>query len=198
MKRFLIYFFALLVAVLQPLAAQASYFPETALKPSPRTTFSACTGTFTTASSATDVATLTGSSSKTIALLRVEIIQASVSVAASHNVYLVKRSTANSGGTSSTITSVPLNSGTASATVKSYTANPTTGTTVGKVSQFQFFFSANGAPGNSFPNAVLFDADKYGGPLILSGTGDVAAVNFNGVTDGIGTDFAVRYIWLEY
>src|SRR5689334_4986236 len=86
------------------------------------------------AASATDIFTITGSASKTIRVVEIALI-GTQTTAGVVGIQLVKRSTANSAGTSSAPTVVPHDSASAAgtATVLAYTANPTTGNLVGVV-----------------------------------------------------------------
>jgi len=110
-------------------------------------------------------------------------------------VYLLKRSTANSGGTSSALTAVPLDSNFSSATASGvyYTANPTTGTSLGGIAHV-FLYVNTMVPGYAY---TLFDSTKGGAPIVLRGTSESVSVNYNGVTDPIGTSAAVDIEWSE-
>lgn len=142
-----------------------------------RYAYSANAAAITTAATATDVVTLTGSATKTVRVHRV-VVNGIATAATAVQVGLVKRSTANTGGTSAGLTEVPLNSQgpAASATGLSYTANPTPGTSVGTVALRRVLFgtSATEAP------ATVFDFGDW--PVELRGTGEVLAVNLGGVT----------------
>ena len=140
-------------------------------------TYLAATGWFTPASSPTDVAVLTGSASKTITVLKVWVGASNTTLdnTVHTQVDLVKRSTADSGGTSSAITPVPTDSAnTATATSASYTANPTTGTLVGKINSTRIT--------NAMPSQLIFDASVMGQGILLKGTSQQLAVNLTGLT----------------
>lgn len=131
---------------------------------------------------ATDVFTVTGSATKTIRISKVELngIQ---TTAGQVGVLLLKRSTANSGGTSTTQVAVPYDStnATATSTVLAYTANPTVGTLVGRVFSQRVFM-----PGAATASDAQGLTNAYGDigqqNVVLRGTSEVFAVNFNGVT----------------
>lgn len=95
-----------------------------------------CSGVgFVPVSGATDVFEINNSAgTKTIKVTRIEF-SASAGTAVLLPVTLIKRSTLNSSGTSTTPTITPHSSGDAAATgvVKVYTANPTVGSTAGNV-----------------------------------------------------------------
>ncbi len=132
------------------------------------------------ASSATDIFTITGSASKTIRILRVEVSGTQTTGGATELV-LLKRSTANSSGTSTSPTAVAhdSNNPTASATINAYTANPTTGTLVGNIRAEKLFVAATTAASDKL--FINFGS----GPsqaVVLRGTSQVFAVNLNSAT----------------
>lgn len=173
-----------------------SYFPSTQITDNKETAYCGSTPVFTTAASATDIFNFKGSSTKTVYIRKIHWKQSNIG-SASHNIYLIKRSTANSGGTSSAITAVPLDSNFSSATASGvyYTANPTTGTSVGTISHIPL----HGTYGSSVNQVytTLFDSTKGGSPIVLRGTSESVSVNYNGVTDAAGTSAAVDIEWSE-
>lgn len=195
MKRFITLLFTLYVVLLQPLAANASYFPSTQITDNKETAYCGSTPVFTTAASATDIFNFKGSGTKTIYIRKIVWRQATVSSTGTIQVYLLKRSTANSGGTSSALTAVPLDSNFASATASGvyYTANPTTGTSLGTISHCMLVSGGAIWPGTIY---TLFDSTKGGSPIVLRGTSESVSVNFNGVTNGIGNS-VVDIEWSE-
>lgn len=176
-------------------AAFAGSYGEVQLAPSYKTTYRACTGFFTPAASATDIFRISGSASKTVVITKIEVIHNDV-VNTRDKLYLIKRSTAASGGTSTTATNVPLDSADAAGTavVKSYTANPTEGTSVGNISVIAL---------NSGPYRETYDQNfpKYTPPLVgkspvLRGTAEGLAINGNGVTL-TATSICITVEWTE-
>lgn len=158
-------------------------------------TYSACTAVLTVAASTTDFFTITGAASTKVKIQNI-ILTGEATSNAIPEVILLKRSTANSGGTSTTITAVPHDSGdaAASATVQAYTVNPTTGTLVGNLRAIDLFFS--GASGN--PAQILemnFD-EKAGKCPTLNSASEVIALNLAGVTVA-GANFAISITWTE-
>lgn len=139
------------------------------------------------AGSATDVFCITGSATKTIKIQGIRI-----SGTASANVVIdalmVKRSSANSGGTSSAVTAVPHEStqDAASASVIAYTANPTTGGLVGQLRSQKIVLSGSSAPNiNIVP--VVFQFPVYNGRVpTLIGVAQSVCVNLNGQTINTG------------
>lgn len=176
-------------------AAFAGSYGEVQLAPSYKTSYRAVTGFFTPVASTTDATILQGSASKTVRITNVWLVTNAYVSAMS--VFLIKRSTANSGGTSTTATSVPLDSANAAASVsgvKLYTANPTTGTSIGNVGQISIL--GNGlATSNTNMIYNIYTASPLTQALVLRGTAEGAAINFNGVTGP--TSISVIYEWTE-
>ena len=149
----------------------------------------------------TDIFTITGSATAVIKIRHVAV-SAFQTTSSMQSVSLIKRSTANTGGTSTTPTNVSHDSAdsAATATVRAYTANPTLGTTVGRLAVKKFYVSGaipanNGqfAPGN----IAEFVYDQQGQkPIILRGTSEVIAVNLPGVTL-TGNSFDIFVEWTE-
>jgi len=182
-------------------AAYAGSYGEVQLAPSYKTTYSASTSYFTGAASATDIFQIYGSGTKTVRVLKIFASNTAGSGDSLNLCYLLKRSTANSGGTASTPTVIPLDSNNAAGTavVKNYTANPTLGSTVGQVLAAALVginsASASTTGGTAFP---LFDADKYGQAITLRGTGEGLVVNLNGVSPvGTTAKFQFTVVWTE-
>lgn len=110
-----------------------------------RATYSAAIVGLAVVTGATDFFTVTGSATKTIIIKRVRYSGISTQTT-QVPLSLLIRSTANSGGTSTTLTKVPHDStnALATATVRAYTANPTLGTLVGAIrSPYYTFISIN-------------------------------------------------------
>jgi hypothetical protein len=146
----------------------------------------------------TDMITITGSGTKTIRVLRV-ILSATQNTGASQEFLIIKRSTANSGGTSSTATNVPYATSfaAASATVRSYTVNPSSlGTSVGTVNVVKFFVPAGGTAQR---NDYVFDFSNNGlyPGIVLSGTSEVLALNFNGAALPTSLNIDCTVEWSE-
>ena len=168
-----------------------------------KTTYSASTGSFVPVASATDIAILPGSATKTIKVLRVKVQLSSTSTT-SQNIAcaLIKRSTANSGGTSSATTVVPhdSNNTAGSAVPLSYTANPTTGTSIGNIDSA--FVCTLDAPTIATPadpmNEWVVDFTAPGmQPVVLRGTAQGLAVNLGGVTVTATAAAKVSYTYTE-
>lgn len=144
--------------------------------------------------SATDIATITGNASTTVYVTRITI-SATQTTGGQVRVDLVKRSAANTAGSSASITAIPLDAtdAAASATLLSYTANPTPGAAVGTV---KTALIAVGGTTSTTSDVQVFDFGINGKPLTLSGTAQVLAVNLAGVTV-TGGSFYVTFEWYE-
>lgn len=143
-------------------------------------TYSASVGFSPTATTATDVCRLTGSASKTIKVRRI-FFNAQATTAVTVPVSVIKRSTANSGGTATTLTNVPYDSQFAAATAVAsvYTANPTVGTAVGNLAD-PYFSIGNLTTGGAqaFPSVLLYG--QQGAAITLRGVAQSVVVYLNG------------------
>jgi hypothetical protein len=181
-------------------AAYAGSYGEVQLAPSYKASYRASTGYFTTAASATDVAILNGSASKTVKVTNIWLTQGGVTSGALSKYFVIKRSTANSGGTSTTATSVPLDSSNAAASVsglKLYTANPTPGSTVGPIADDALYTGSSSGSLADAPRVLIYHADPFSQACVLRGTAEGLAVNFNGVTNPQSTSVSITYEWTE-
>jgi len=136
------------------------------------------------AASATDIFQLIGSASTNVQVTKI-IISGIQTTAGQVLVLISKRSTANSGGTSTTATLVPNESTDAAATAVGtiYTANPTLGTPVGNV---RAVYVPIGSATAGYPPFEINLAER-GKPIILAGVAQTIAINLNGVTVAGGT-----------
>lgn len=150
-----------------------------------KATYSTATLSLAPAATPSDVCTLTGSASKTIRVTRVTF-SASQTNSDLENILLLKRSSANSAGTSISSNGVPHDSASASgtATFRSYTANPTLGTLVGPIVTRKQLVIAT-APLATAPEMdwlPLYEAVRPSQSIVLRGTAEVLSINLNGVT----------------
>lgn len=146
--------------------------------------------------SATDIFTITGSATKTVRITRIEVSGVQTT-AGQVDIIVLKRSTVDTAGTSSTPTIVPYdkNSPAATAVVTAYTANPTAGTLVGNIRAGKLFVAA---PATASPTTVmaLDFGTRPAQALVLRGATDQIAVNLNGVTV-TGGSFNISIEWTE-
>lgn len=171
----------------------------------PKATYSAAKVGLVPGSSATDIFTITGSTTKTIRVTRIELAATTTSATpAALDILLLKRSTANTGGTSTgSPTAVPhdSNNAAASATVLAYTAPPTTGNLVGTAIRNQKYLMALAtSTATDFPQIdhLMWDfGDRPAQAIVLRGTGDVLAINLNAATPTATASFDIAIEWTE-
>jgi hypothetical protein len=135
------------------------------------------------AASATDIFTITGSATKTIRITRLEV-SGQATTAAAAQVVVLKRSTANTAGTSTNPAAVPYDSASAAATatLNAYTANPTTGTLVGNVRAEYVFLAAPATATVGSDKLFLDFGARPAQAIVLRGITQVLAINLNGAT----------------
>ena len=112
-----------------------------------RATFHYVAQDVTPVATATDVVVLSGSASKVIRVTKVSVV-GTATAASIYDHYIIKRTTANTGGTSTTKTAAQSDSSDAAqtATLSLYTANPTLGTGV-TVEGNKTYLAAGATPG---------------------------------------------------
>lgn len=141
------------------------------------------------AANATDWVTISGGSA-TVRITNITICGIATS-AASIPIAVVKRSTSDSGGTSTAIPAVPLDSSdpniTATGTI--YTANPTLGSQVGgNVDTFYLNLGASGSAGC----ATVSFSTRNGQGIALHGASQQMAINFGGNSLPAGASLTYR------
>lgn len=158
------------------------------LDPNKTDTYGVSSGYITPAAATTDMFTLSGEAGFKIELLKCLLNFDAVfnSSAAKTKAFLLKRSTLNSGGTSTVENHIPFNSSSpaSGAVMRSYTANPASlGTLVntsGRLLSGCFVLNGLNSQTQLSP-FILFDHSIAGGaPKLVSAT-ELLAVNFNGV-----------------
>lgn len=161
-----------------------------------KNTYSANITGLATAATATDIFTIYGSNTKTVKVLKI-LISATQTAAGIVNVNIIKRSTANTGGTSTNPTRVPwdVNNVASTATINAYTANPTLGSTIGTVESSKLFVSTTGTNTIDDHHEISFDG-LNNQPITLRGTSNGLAVNLGGVTVA-GSSFDITVIYTE-
>jgi hypothetical protein len=171
----------------------------TSIVPGANPSYIAQAAAITPAATATDVVTICGSATKTVKVIRSEITSYATG-ASVIDFYLIKRTTANTGGTSSAITSSRMNSSNsvATAVVTRYTANPSalgSGNTI-----LVDHYEMSAVTGNSyftFPWVEHFG--NIGNQAItLNGVAECLAFNLNGQTLPSGMLAYVNFQWIEY
>jgi len=162
--------------------------------PSPAITYSAVANGIVPATAATDLVTIYGSATKTINILNVWVTGVQTT-AGQAQVLLIKRSTANSAGTSTAPVKIPYDSNdvAATATFLAYTANPTLGTAIGNVRGDRAFLP--GAASASDAQGLTWSFIN-GKNMILRGVAQGIAINLNAATLA-GGSINVTIEWTE-
>jgi hypothetical protein len=161
---------------------------------STKATYSVGTSGFTPAATATDFFMIIGSASKTVRVRRIAV--AGIATAASNiAINLIKRSTANSGGTAASLTIPPhdANSAAASAVVSTYSVNPTTGTSIGNVRSGNLNLGAAGAAGS----LVWEFSNMNDQAVVLRGVAQALVLNWGGAAVPGGTSMSMYVEWTE-
>lgn len=156
-------------------------------------TYSAGRSGIVAAASPTDICVLQGSSSKTLKIRRVMFGGLSTGVVA-EPVLLVKRTTANVGGTSTLadVTAYDTASAASAATLRVYTANSVLGTPVAEFADPLIVFGTIAAP--VAPTYLVYG--DLGQPIVLRGTSQYLAVNLGGFAPSSGT-ISCWFEWTE-
>lgn len=159
-----------------------------------KATYSCCVVGVTPGATPTDVFTLTGSATKTIRVTRVEVA-ATATLSTGMDFVLVKRTAANTGGTSTTpsITTHDSNSAAASAVVNLYSANPSLGSGT-NVRAVKLPLVALGTPS---PSTVFTFTTLNDQAVVLRGTSQVFSLNLNGGSLSAGANFDISIEWTE-
>ncbi len=161
-----------------------------------RATYVGATAAFASAANATDIFMIYGSATKTIRILRIQVY-ATQTTAGAASIFLIKRSSANTGAGVAT-TKVPMDSQSpaATATVQHYTANPSAlGTTVGNIQAYRGIVPAAASLINN-PICRWDFGNRPGQAIVLRGTAEGVVVNLNSVTI-TGGSFIITCEWTE-
>jgi len=182
-------------SVAEPALAQTGPGGSFADFPQQFNTYSAAVTALAPAASATDLITISGAAGKTILVRKISCSGISTAAAAAL-VKVVKRSTLDTAGTSTTPTAVPYNSAyglAAGAVLKAYTANPTVGTSVGDVASAELQTGpAASATGNPL---LVFDFTNQ--KVALNSATELLAVNGNGASFSAGAALNCTIEWQE-
>lgn len=166
---------------------------------SQKPTYSYATSGFTVASTPSDILTIAGSASVTARIKRIAI--SGTSTAPGTMVFaLTRRSTANSGGTSTspTILKHDISSPAAASVVQLYTANTTTlGTTTGIVHNARVLTASTVGVTTSGRSVVWDFTNRNEEALVLRGAADIIAINGGGATVPGSGSFDFDILWTE-
>lgn len=194
-------FFAVISAAALSLAAvlpAKALTPSFANPPVQRATYSAAAvGIAIPQTGAMDAVCIAGAANKIIRIKRISIsgIDATAQTATAN---LVLRSAANSGGTSTSPTVVPLDSTNAAgaAVVKAYTVAPTPGTAIGSARSASIGFGAATAASAQVVTWT-FDPNELYQEIILRSAAQQACLNFPNAFTTAGPTINVDLTWTE-
>lgn len=142
----------------------------------PSAQFFAATVPFGPGATPQDVFTITGSATRPVTVIGAGISSVQTTTAGVNAWGLVKRSTANTGGTSATLTAVPTSGAqAATAVVRRYTANPTAGNLLGPLWTGRVASPLATTAGIGLPEKIF---DRLN--ISLADNNEVLAFNFNG------------------
>jgi hypothetical protein len=142
----------------------------------------------------TDIFTIIGSATKIVKILHIDV--SGIRLVNGHSdIKLLKRSTANTVGTSTLPTVVPhdSNNNPGTAVVNAYTVNPTLGALVGEIKSEKAFINTVGSGASDH---IRWNNDSEQGVAVLRGINELIAVNLNGVTI-TGNNFSIFITWTE-
>lgn len=159
--------------------------------------FCAASAAFSPPATPTDVWTITGSASRIVQINRI-IVNTVQTTAGLNGWFLIKRSTANTNGTSALVTAVPTDKAfpAATGTVRQYTANPSAlGTTIGNIWTGRIMSPQPTAAFTGDLERVIYGDGLKQAPIVLSGINDVLALNFGGAAlpPGLSVQVTVNF-----
>lgn len=176
------------------------YNPDGSLQiPGVKASYLAYSAAFTPGATPQDIFTITGSATKLVKVLRM-FIATTQTTAGINGWAIVKRSTANTGGTSAAVTAIrsDQNDPAATATVLQYTANPTAGALVGGAWSGFINSPAPATVGiGGLMGAFVDFPDSLGKPITLRSISDVLTWNFGAVALPAGLSVRAGVIWTE-
>lgn len=154
-------------------------------------TWSCCVTAFVPVANATDFLTITCSTTKTVRILRIQITGLATA-AATEDILLIKRSAANTGGTTAnqTLVAHDQNDALTNTTIVTYSVNPTgLGTALGTVRNAKLNLGAAGAAGS-----IIWDfTNRNGKGMVLRTTNSpLLALNWNGAAVPAGTSIDIE------
>jgi len=165
----------------------------TAALPALRPASFAASSTVASAAAATDIAVMPGNAANTVLLTKITV-SCTQTTAGIITLNIIKRTTADTGGTSAAMTAIQddTNTAAASSAPLSFTANPTINSTIGNVDTYKLGCMS---PSSASPNDIYI-LNRQQKPLVLRGTAQQIAVNLGGATV-TGGSFTVSFQWIE-
>ncbi len=150
------------------------------------------------AATATDVACLVGSASAVLRLNRIQVT-ADATGSSVLDVYVIKRSTANTGGTATQPAFLSLDSTNAVAkgVVNLYSANPSALGTGITIAGDHYEIPSSTGPGYSASAWVEDFGTRNNQPIVIRGANESVCFNLNGATLPAGLNVFMRIEWVE-
>jgi hypothetical protein len=147
---------------------------------------------------ATDVLVLSGSSSKVIRVTKVSI-NGTATAASIYDHYVIKRTAANTGGTSTSKTAAQSDSSDAAqtATLLQYSANPSALGTGIAFEGNKTYLAASTTPGAAALPFVYTYGNRNDKAIVLRGTSESLAINFGGQAVPSGANLYISIEWTE-
>lgn len=163
-----------------------------------RATFRYVAQDITPVATATDVLVLSGSATKVIRVTKVSVV-GTATAASIYDNYIIKRTAANTGGTSTSVTPAQSDSAdaAATATLRLYTANPSALGTGIAVEGAKTYLSAGATPGAAALPHVYTFGTRNDKAIVLRGTGESLAFNFGGQAVPSGANLYLSIEWTE-
>lgn len=181
-----------------PVAARADGNVVSISNNGTRPTFKYVAQDITPVATATDVLVLSGSASKVIRVTKVSVV-GTATAASIYDNYIIKRTAANTGGTSTIVTPAQSDSAdaAATATLRLYTANPSALGTGIAVEGAKTYLSAGATPGAAALPHVYTFGTRNDKAIVLRGTGESLAFNFGGQAVPSGANLYLSIEWTE-
>lgn len=182
-----------------------AYNPDgTVQYPAIRASYLAYSGSFTPAATPTDIFSISGSTTKLIKIFRVSLVSTQT-IAGINSWSLVKRATANTGGTATVVAAVRSDSNdpAETAVVRTYSANPALGALIGNAWSGFIGAPAQPPPPPTQPGlaglvGITIDfTEFFGKPIFLRSPSDVLAWNFGGAALPAGLSIRAGFNWTE-
>lgn len=151
------------------------------------------------AANPTDVLVISGSATKTVRIIGILFDLGNLTSNNQVTLRVVKRSSANTGGTSTLHNGVSCDSTSpaATATVRAYTANPTVGAQVGIAVSQSISNTDKTNPAAGFPVQLFSFGMIHGKACVLRGVNESVAINFNGVAIANNSTANATVVWQE-
>jgi hypothetical protein len=159
-------------------------------------TYAAASTAFAPPVTPTDSFTITGSATSNIYIIKMGL-STTQNALGTNQWFLLKRSAANTGGTSAVVAAVPYDSNNpaGTATVRQYTVNPAAlGASLGPI--WSGWVNSPAVAGQGSGIEIDF-MDMFGQPLTLLSTAEVLAWNFNGAALPAGLSVMAYAVWYE-